>query len=145
LEHTDGSLYLVVGGSGGSRIFPSVVQVILAADSELATSQSSGGKEAWVDVSRAVESPRAHNQLYPLIVDVDSTIDKEGVDALAQRGHNVTGETFASLVDFLGRFLTYFGCGVVSDINRVAAAVQAVLVTKDGRIFGESHSLPFLR
>ncbi|KIJ49346.1 hypothetical protein M422DRAFT_161129 [Sphaerobolus stellatus SS14] len=105
LEHSDGSVYLVLGGSGGSRIFPSVAQVIL-------------GKEAWVDVSKAVEGPRVHNQLYPLPVDVDSTIDNEGIKALKERGHNVT----------------------VSDINRVAAVVQAILVSKDGRIFAASDS-----
>ena len=91
LEHADGSLYLVLGGSGGSRIFPSVAQVILGTDTIVAASPQEDVNEL-IDVSKAVEAPRAHNQLYPLLVDVDSTIDKESVDGLLVRGHNVTGE-----------------------------------------------------
>lgn len=78
MENPDGSLYLAVGGVGGSRIFPSVFQVILNLD--------------WgMDVSESVEFGRVHDQLYPSLVGVDNTYPSSLVDALRQRGHNVTG------------------------------------------------------
>ncbi|KAI6026195.1 nucleophile aminohydrolase [Pisolithus microcarpus] len=49
MEHGDGSFYLAVGGSGGSRIFPSIFQAILNLD--------------WgLDVSEAIEYGRVHDQ-----------------------------------------------------------------------------------
>ncbi|GJJ06187.1 hypothetical protein Clacol_000376 [Clathrus columnatus] len=111
VEHRDGSLYLVLGGSGGSKIFGAVAHVILGADDVLLKHEQ-GNKADWIDVSQAVEAPRAHDQLYPLATEVDSTFDQVSLDVLISKGHNIT----------------------VSDINRVAAVVQAILV-KDGQIF----------
>jgi len=80
VEHPDGSFYLAIGGSGGSKIFPAVFQVMLNLD--------------WgMNVGESVEFGRLHNQLYPTSVDVDSTYPAPLVDALRQRGHNVTGPT----------------------------------------------------
>ncbi|OAX42511.1 gamma-glutamyltranspeptidase [Rhizopogon vinicolor AM-OR11-026] len=104
IENADGSFYLAAGGSGGGRIFGSVIQVILNLD--------------WgMDVSEAIEAGRVHDQLYPLTVDVDNIVSESVLIALSERGHNVT----------------------VSDINRVAAVVQAV-VQKDGKIYAASDS-----
>jgi gamma-glutamyltranspeptidase / glutathione hydrolase / leukotriene-C4 hydrolase len=91
LEHPDGSLYLALGGSGGSRIFGSVAQVILGADA-VSSASAPRVEQGWVDLSAAVEAPRAHDQLFPLMVDMDSTFDQASVDALRARGHNTTGE-----------------------------------------------------
>jgi len=113
LEHEDGSFYLALGGSGGSKIFGSVAQVIIGADAIL----SSTSGDEWIDISKAVEAPRAHDQLYPLRVEMDSSFDLENVASLKARGHNIT----------------------VMDINRIAAVIQAVLA-KDGRIFAASDS-----
>ena len=78
LEHPDGSFYLSIGGSGGSRIFGAVFQTILNLD--------------WgLNPSEAIEYGRLHDQLYPLYLDTDSTYPPELVDALRDRGHNVTG------------------------------------------------------
>jgi len=78
VENPDGSFHLAIGGSGGSRIFPSVFQVMLNLD--------------WgMNVGESVEFGRLHDQLYPTFVDVDSTYPGPLVDALRQRGHNVTG------------------------------------------------------
>lgn len=78
MEHPDGSFYLAVGGSGGSRIFGAVLQVIL-------------GIDQWgLDTSQAIEFGRVHDQLYPSIVDVDDVLPKESIQALKQRGHNIT-------------------------------------------------------
>jgi gamma-glutamyltranspeptidase/glutathione hydrolase/leukotriene-C4 hydrolase len=78
IEQPDGSLYLTVGGVGGSKIVPAVFQVILNLD--------------WgMDVSESVEFGRLHDQLYPTRVDVDNTYPRPLLDTLRQRGHNVTG------------------------------------------------------
>lgn len=68
---------LVLGGSGGSRIFGSVAQVMLNLD--------------WgYDLSHAVEEPRAHDQLLPRYVSVESGYRQDLLDALRARGHNLT-------------------------------------------------------
>lgn len=79
IENSDGSFYAAMGGAGGSRIFPSVVQTLLYLD--------------WgMDIQEAVEHGRLHDQLYPLEVDVDSTFPDTLVSALVDRGHAVSGE-----------------------------------------------------
>lgn len=77
MEHPDGSLYLVAGGSGGSRIFTGVFQTILNLD--------------WgLDASQAVEYGRLHDQLYPTVVDIDEIYPPELLTQLIERGHNIT-------------------------------------------------------
>ena len=49
-----------------------------------------------MDVGRSVEFGRLHNQLYPTVVDVDSAYPGSLLDALRQRGHNVTGLAFVT-------------------------------------------------
>lgn len=86
-----------------------------------------------MNVGESVEFGRLHDQLYPTFVDVDSTYPGPLVDALRQRGHNVTG--LSPLDRSSGRpfVLTH---NVVFDINRMAAVIQAVV--KDGDvIWGE--------
>lgn len=78
MEHADGSFYLSLGGSGGSRIFGSIFQVILNLGYGL-------------NPSEAVEYGRLHDQLYPLLLDADSIYPKHLLDALREREHNVTG------------------------------------------------------
>lgn len=104
IEHEDGSFYLAIGGSGGSRIFPAVFQVILNMD--------------WgMDASAAIEYGRIHDQLYPLMADVDSVYSDEIIAGLREKGHNVT----------------------VSDINRIASVVQ-VVSKKGDNIYAASDS-----
>lgn len=72
---------MAIGGSGGSRIFGAVFQVLLNLD--------------WgLDVSAAIEAGRLHDQLYPLTLDADNTYDKDILRDLRRRGHNVTGCIF---------------------------------------------------
>ncbi|KAF9461274.1 gamma-glutamyltranspeptidase [Collybia nuda] len=104
IERDDGSFFLAIGGSGGSRIFGAILQVLLNLDLGL-------------DISQAIEYGRLHDQLYPLDVDADDNYPPKLIDALRQRGHNVT----------------------VLDVNRVAAVVQAVL-QYNGDIFAASDS-----
>lgn len=78
IENPDGSLYAAIGGSGGSRIFGAVLQVLLNLD--------------WgLDASEAVEFGRLHDQLYPLILDVDEGYPPDTLEFLRELGHNVTG------------------------------------------------------
>ncbi len=85
IEKSDGSLYAVLGGSGGSRIFGSVLQVLLNLD--------------WgLDASEAVEFGRLHDQLYPLTLDADDVYPSGILESLRQLGHNVTGRWFLILV-----------------------------------------------
>lgn len=76
VEHADGSVFLAIGGSGGSRIFGSIAQVLLNLD--------------WgMDVSEAIERPRIHHQLLPTYVSAETTTEQHRVDALRKRGHDV--------------------------------------------------------
>ncbi|KAJ3494949.1 hypothetical protein NMY22_g20000 [Coprinellus aureogranulatus] len=116
IENEDGSLFLVVGGAGGSRIFPSVFQVILnVVDAE--NRVSSSADSSILDLSAAVERSRLHNQLFPNVVDVDRPMGEGVVDALRGRGH---------VVEYLPK-------------GRTSAVVNVVGV-KGGRIFAASDS-----
>lgn len=44
-----------------------------------------------MDVSEAVEFGRVHDQLYPSTLDVDDVYPLDILNALRERGHNVTG------------------------------------------------------
>ncbi|GLB37095.1 putative gamma-glutamyltranspeptidase [Lyophyllum shimeji] len=77
LEDQDGSFYVALGGSGGSRIFPSVFQVLL-------------NLELGLDLSAAIEYGRVHDQLYPPVLDVDDIYPRDIVKGLRTLGHNVT-------------------------------------------------------
>jgi len=77
IENSDGSLHLVVGGAGGSRIFGSVFQVILNVD--------------WgVDIGQAIGYARLHDQLYPPVCVVEEAFPSDLRDELRARGHNIT-------------------------------------------------------
>ncbi|KAF5353228.1 hypothetical protein D9756_008074 [Leucocoprinus leucothites] len=77
LENPDGSFYASMGGSGGGRIFTSMVQVLLGLD--------------WgLHASEAVEFGRVHDQLYPLEVDVDEIYPPDVIEYLRHVGHNVS-------------------------------------------------------
>lgn len=59
MDTVDGEVWLTLGGSGGSRIFGSVAQVIMNLD--------------WgYDVSNAIEQQRVHDQLSPAYVSVQA-------------------------------------------------------------------------
>ncbi|GJN92777.1 hypothetical protein Rhopal_005815-T1 [Rhodotorula paludigena] len=71
------SVWLALGGSGGSRIFGAVAQTLLNLD--------------WGhDLSAAIEAPRVHHQLLPSYVSVESTFRPDLLDDLRAKGHNVT-------------------------------------------------------
>jgi gamma-glutamyltranspeptidase len=82
IENPDGSLYLAVGGSGGSRIFSAIFNVILSLD--------------WgLDISSAIEYGRLHHQLYPEWVEADDIYPNELLLGLKERGHRLHGAQHA--------------------------------------------------
>lgn len=84
---------MAIGGSGGSRIFPSIFQVLLNLD--------------WgLDIRDAIEFGRLHDQLYPLITDADDFYPEHILDDLRQRGHNVSGTNLVCVTS--GCVLTHF-------------------------------------
>ena len=80
IENSNSSLYIAIGGSGGSRIFGSVVQVLL-------------NLEFGLDVSAAIEFGRVHDQLYPLYLDIEDTYPPAIIQGLHEIGHNITGKS----------------------------------------------------
>jgi len=86
IENPDGTLHLVIGGAGGSRIFPGVFQVILHLD--------------WgMDMGQAIEHGRVHDQLYPTVLEVEDTYPSYLVEELRARGHNITAPTIISDIE----------------------------------------------
>jgi len=77
IENSDGSFYVALGGSGGSRIFGAVLQVLY-------------NLELGLDLSEAIEYGRVHDQLYPLRLDADDVYPREIINGLRTIGHNVT-------------------------------------------------------
>ncbi|KAI9463549.1 gamma-glutamyltranspeptidase [Lactarius psammicola] len=76
IENPDGSFYLALGGSGGSKIFPAILQVILNLD--------------WgLDISSAIEFGRLHHQLYPEWIEADDIYPSELLLDLKKRGHSL--------------------------------------------------------
>ena len=73
---------MVLGGSGGSRIFPSLAQVLL-------------NVQCGLNLSEAVERPRVHNQIVPPVTTLEVGPGgvvgewKDLVDDLKRRGHEV--------------------------------------------------------
>ena len=77
VEDEQGRFITALGASGGSKIFPSVFQVLANLD--------------WgMDASHAIEFGRLHDQLYPMSVEVDNIYPPDIIDDLKRRGHNIT-------------------------------------------------------
>ena len=80
LSHKSGELWAVLGGSGGSRIFPSIAQILIQLI------------HCHREISTAIELPRYHDQIYPPGVSVEvgpDGEDAEVVGGLEARGHKV--------------------------------------------------------
>jgi len=77
-EFANGTLFAVLGASGGSRIITTVIQTAL--------NVLDGG----MTVHEAVEQPRLHDQLLPNQVTFEWTYDNKTVESMRKRGHNIT-------------------------------------------------------
>lgn len=78
IEFANGTLFAVLGASGGSRIITTVIQNAL--------SILDGG----TTVQEAIEQPRLHDQLLPNQVIFEWTYNNKTVESMRRRGHNVT-------------------------------------------------------
>ncbi|KAF9425859.1 hypothetical protein BGZ94_007156 [Podila epigama] len=74
----DGRFEMALGGSGGSRILTSVLQIMLNVYNH------------DQNIMEAIEGPRVHHQLMPNVVDIESGFSASSVRFLSTRGHNVT-------------------------------------------------------
>ncbi|WVQ84044.1 gamma-glutamyltransferase [Cryptococcus sp. DSM 104549] len=107
------SLYAVLGGSGGSRIFPSITQVILNLFSHPANARGA-------HLSEAIEAYRVHNQVVPDLTTLE--VGPEGVDEVWLGGVEGRGQK-------VGQF----------DVNIGISEVQGIVV-ESGRVYASSDS-----
>ena len=77
-EFANGTLFAILGASGGSRIITTVVQNALSVLGRGMT------------IHEAVKQPRLHDQLLPNQLHFEYKYDNATVDYMRQRGHNVT-------------------------------------------------------
>ncbi|KAL2058586.1 hypothetical protein ABVK25_001314 [Lepraria finkii] len=77
-EFANGTLFAILGASGGSRIITTVVQNALSV------------LDRGMTIHEAVKQPRLHDQLLPNQVHFEYNYDNATVDYMRKRGHNVT-------------------------------------------------------
>ena len=77
-EFTNGTLFAILGASGGSRIITTVIQTALNI------------LERKMNVYEALKQPRLHDQLLPNQVTFEWDYDNSTVDYMIGRNHNVT-------------------------------------------------------
>ena len=77
-EFANGTLFAVLGASGGSRIITTIIQNALDV------------LDRNMTVHEAIAQPRLHDQLLPNQVRFEWTYDNATVDYMRDRGHNVT-------------------------------------------------------
>ena len=77
-EFANGTLYTILGASGGSRIITTVIQTALHV------------LEQKMTVHEALKQPRLHDQLLPNQVSFEWDYDNSTVDYMIGRNHNVT-------------------------------------------------------
>lgn len=130
VEHSNGALYLSLGGSGGSRIFGAIAQTILNVD-------------RGMDISRAVEEPRVHDQLFPSLVSVESEFGEKVLEGLKEKGHNITGEFCWCIRTGAWQHTNMWG-DIVFDINLGVAEIQAVSLDVEGNMSGKHLLLAYV-
>ena len=78
ITHPNNTLYVVLGASGGSKIITATLQNALHI------------LEGGMDLKAALKQPRLHDQLIPNVAVFEQTFEKEIVDFMKGRMHNVT-------------------------------------------------------
>lgn len=77
VSEMDGSLSLVIGASGGSRIITGIIECIVK-------------NYLWgYDLLDVVKSARIHHQLLPAVAYVEDGISSKAIESLKERGHTV--------------------------------------------------------
>lgn len=77
-EFANGTLFAVLGASGGSRIITTVVQNALHI------------LDRGMSVHEALKQPRLHDQLVPNLVTFEWNYDNATIEYMRRRGHNIT-------------------------------------------------------
>lgn len=77
-DFANGTLFAVLGASGGSRIITTVVQNALHI------------LDGGMDVHQALRQPRLHDQLLPNLVTFEWNYNNSTVESMRKRGHNIT-------------------------------------------------------
>jgi gamma-glutamyltranspeptidase/glutathione hydrolase/leukotriene-C4 hydrolase len=93
IEH-DGLIEMVVGGSGGSRILSAVLQTIY------------NYYEFGWSITKAVSSPRLHDQLFPDLCEMESGFPEDIKDSLLSKNHKLKTlpvGTYESVVQAIAR------------------------------------------
>ena len=99
----DGKLVLNIGGSGGSRIGTAVFQTILRV------------LDLDVGVNHAIQLPRIHHQLWPNVLEIETTMAPDLIDQFKTKNHTT------------------------SVIERAFSAVQAIHISNE-RIYAGADS-----
>ncbi|CAI7671683.1 unnamed protein product [Penicillium palitans] len=93
VERSNGTLFLIAGSAGGSRIITATVQSIIHSIDQ------------GLSAAKALAKPRLHDQLVPNQVTFEYTYDNATVASMKARGHNVTwvapGQSSAQLIRVL--------------------------------------------
>jgi gamma-glutamyltranspeptidase/glutathione hydrolase len=114
VTRSDGSLFLVAGSAGGSRIITATVQnIIHSIDQGLSAAES-------------LAKPRLHDQLVPNQVSFEYTYNNDTVAFMKARGHNVTwvapGQSTAQLIRVLSNG-TFDAAGEPRQLNSAGYSV----------------------
>ncbi|RDL37992.1 Uncharacterized protein BP5553_05425 [Venustampulla echinocandica] len=78
VEHPNGTLYISIGGAGGSRIITATAQSILHI------------LDHGLTLPEALEHPRLHDQLVPATTTFEYGFDNNTVESMREKGHNIT-------------------------------------------------------
>ena len=77
-EFANGTLFVILGASGGSRIITTVIQNALSV------------LDRRMTVHEALKQPRLHDQLLPNQVTFEFEYNNATIESMTQKGHNVT-------------------------------------------------------
>lgn len=110
----DGTLFLISGSAGGSRIISATAQIIINAI------------DHGLNAAEALAKPRLHDQLLPNEVSFEYAFDNSTVAFMKSRGHNVTwmapGSSTAQLIHVLSDG-TFDAAGEPRQLNSAGYAV----------------------
>ena len=117
VEDREGRLLMVIGGTGGSRIVSSVLQVLLLVFRQ------------GLDVYEAVRLPRFHHQLYPNTVKAEYNVPEAVLSHLRSRGHEIqslTSDAYLAAVGLVSidrdQYGNQLGVNAVSDPRKGGVA-----------------------
>ncbi|RDW60641.1 hypothetical protein BP6252_12024 [Coleophoma cylindrospora] len=91
VTHPNGTLYVTIGAAGGSRIITSTMQGVWHV------------LDHGMNMSAALKQPRFHDQLLPDRTGFEAEFDKDVIESMRKKGHNVTIEPYLTAVQAIRR------------------------------------------